>query len=367
MSTENNSNEQNATSRRGPEPRFVWGLVAVVILCGILYAGCYQLNGSFAKLKNAKEQLAQLKSDNKNLQEKKAGLEKKLEELPKRKTEKAILESYPGARMVKETNGVEFAFRWCPAGTFTMGSPKNEQERDPKKETQHEVTLTKGFWMLETEVTVSMFQAFVNDSGYEYESKGNTPYGWTGSDGEPDPIYSWRNPGFSQDNNHPVTCVSWEDAIAFCKWLSTKIGLDITLPTEAQWEYACRAGSKSAYFWGDDLNGNRINSHGFPPSRTKTTGKYIGKTAPVGSYQPNIWGLYDMHGNVWEWCQDRYGDYPYPDTSVTDPSGPKTGKERVFRGGCWNYSAFYCRSACRSSGKPGIRFYNLGFRLTINQ
>lgn len=269
-------------------------------------------------------------------------------------SEPSSTEQATSNRKVITVNGVEFAFRWCPPGTFTMGSPEDEKNRD-NSETQHGVKLTKGFWMMETEVTLGMFKAFVSDTGYE--SKGDTPYGgwsesvWKYDVLKQDPKYSWRNPGFSQDDNHPVTCVSWDDAAAFCKWLSKKTGQNITLPTEAQWEYACRAGTTWAYAgdcfdmaWYYDNSGN--------------------KTHPVGTKKPNAWGLYDMHGNVMEWCQDWYVS-DYVAFFITDPTGPENGSSRVIRGGCWARDARDCRSASRGCRVPGYRGGDLGFRVVL--
>lgn len=252
-----------------------------------------------------------------------------------------------GERIVIKVKGVEFAFRWCPAGTFMMGSPEDEEGRF-SGEIQHQVTLTKGFWMMETEVTVEMFKAFVNDTGYE--SKGNIPYGYTDGNGIQDSRYSWRNPGFSQDDNHPVINISWNDAVEFCKWFSTKIGQNVQLPTEAQWEYACRAGSTGAYAGNLD-----------------EMAWYNGKsgTHPVGAKKANAWGLYDMYGNVYEWCKDWIVDGVYPIGSVTDPVGPSSGACRVYRGGAWNSIAEDSRSAYRDGDNPDYRDYQLGFRIVV--
>ena len=254
-----------------------------------------------------------------------------------------------GERKTIVVNGVEFAFRWCPAGTFQMGSPSSEKDRDGN-ETQHQVTLTKGFWMMETEVTVGMFKAFISETGYK--SKGNAPLEWTGSTFEENWNLSWRNPGFNQTDNHPVTCVSWNDAVAFCKWLSKKTGQNILLPTEAQWEYACRAGTTGAYAGNlDEMAWYILNSGG--------------KTHPVGTKKANAWGLYDMHGNVEEWCQDWSADYP--SGSVTDPAGPSTAPRRVSRGGSYHFHAETSRSASRDHCDPYDRDINLGFRVVLGQ
>ncbi len=199
--------------------------------------------------------------------------------------------SVPGAkageRKTYTVNGVEFAFRWCPAGTFMMGSPTSEEGRyDDEK--QHRVTLTKGFWMMEMEVTQKQWKAVMEN-----------------------------NPSNFKGDDLPVECVSWNDCQEFCRKCSA-LGLPVLLPTEAQWEYACRAGSTDAYAGNlDDMAWYYKNSGS--------------KTHPVGTKNPNAWGLYDMHGNVWEWCQDWKGDYPKG--SVTDPTGPANGSLRVSRSG----------------------------------
>ncbi|MBQ2622667.1 MAG: SUMF1/EgtB/PvdO family nonheme iron enzyme [Thermoguttaceae bacterium] len=272
----------------------------------------------------------------------------------------------PGERVVITVDGIEIAFRWCPAGSFSMGSLVTEDGRKIE-EKLHKVTLTKGFWMMETEVTIGMFKAFVADK--KYESKGNTPKVLNGRDWEENPAISWLDPGFEQNDNHPVTCVSWGDAVAFCNWLnektdmSNKTGKSVQLPTEAQWEYACRAGSNTAFFWGNILSGTNANCNGNQPYGMTRKGDYKGMTMPVGSYSPNQWGLFDMHGNVWEWCSDWSDEYK--NGSVTDPWGPPVGKRRILRGGSWYNPPEYCRSACRSSDNPKYRDTRLGFRCII--
>ena len=163
----------------------------------------------------------------------------------------------------------------------------------------------------------------------------------------------------------PVENVSWNDCQEFCKECK-RLGLSVQLPTEAQWEYACRAGSTTAYFWGNALNGDKANCNGNYPCGTTTKGKYLGKTTPVGSYEANAWGLYDMHGNVGEWCQD-WDSEDYPIGSVTDPTGPSTGSYRVKRGGDWGDPAEYCRSASRGGDWPEDRNCYWGFRVLKGQ
>ncbi|MDO4569554.1 MAG: formylglycine-generating enzyme family protein [Planctomycetia bacterium] len=236
-----------------------------------------------------------------------------------------------GERLVKTINGVEYAFRWCPAGEFMMGSPSGEGYDDEKP--QHRVTLTQGFWMLETEVTQEMWESVMGESIETKAKQGtlDTSLAGTGS-------------------NHPMYYVSWHDCVEFCEKLSKESGLKIQLPTEAQWEYACRAGTTGAY-------AGKLDSMGW---YRDNSGR---QTHEVKTKQPNAWGLYDMHGNVWEWCLDWY-DLGYYDRSPTsDPKGPDDGSYRVGRGGSWFNDAEYCRSACRSDGGPARSYNGVGFRL----
>ena len=231
-----------------------------------------------------------------------------------------------GARMVKTVDGIEYAFRWCPAGSFTMGSPEDEPGRYDN-ETQHSVTLTRGFWMLETEVTQAMWESVMGTSIRQQRDKGNT---------------SWSLDGEGSD--YPIYYVSWEECRSFCEKLSEKLGLTVSLPTEAQWEYACRAGTTGAYA-GD------LGEMGWYDSNSGS------KTHPVGQKKPNAWGLYDMHGNVWEWCQDWYDYDYYTESPTSDPTGPNSGSLRVNRGGCWYFNAQYCRSASRDRIMPDFLTY----------
>ena len=218
-------------------------------------------------------------------------------------------------RIVKVVNGVEFAFRYCPAGKFVMGSPESEVGRN-KDEKQHEVTLSKGFWIMESEVTQRQWQAVMGN-----------------------------NPSKNKGDDLPVEQVSWNDCQEFCK-KCVDLGFAFQLPTEAQWEYACRAGTTGAF--ADDLDAmawHDINSEGV--------------THPVGMKMSNDWDLYDMHGNVWEWCLDWKADYP--GGSVTDPVS-SSGTQRVYRGGGWSDGAWRCRSACRIGAAADYRDPSLGFR-----
>ena len=245
-------------------------------------------------------------------------------------------EPMPGARRMIRIGSVEVAFRWCPPGSFLMGSPETEEGRCTN-ETQHLVTITRGFWMGETEVTQGLWK----------EVMGTNPS------------------HFQSGDDCPVENVSWDDCqtflLALDKWAPS--GFCFALPREDQWEYACRAGSSTAFFWGSALNGAKANCNGNYPYGTTTKGPYRGTTTRVGSYDANPWGLFDMHGNVMEWCANGYDAYPTCDS--TDLEWPKKDSNRVLRGGSWNYAAEVCRSACRVWCKPNLKFNRFGLRMAL--
>jgi formylglycine-generating enzyme required for sulfatase activity len=205
-----------------------------------------------------------------------------------------------------------------PAGKFMMGSPASEKGRKDN-ETQHEVILTKSFYMGMYEVTQEQYEAVMGD-----------------------------NQSTTKGAKLPVADVSWNDCQEFIKRLNAKTDGGYRLPTEAEWEYACRAGTTTAYSFGDSLTKSDAN---IESSSIKT----------VGSYRPNAFGLYDMHGNVFEWCEDWYGDYP--EGTVTDPKGPATGEYRVLRGGSFDSGASDARSSFRYDCSPTGRYDFSGFRL----
>ena len=215
-------------------------------------------------------------------------------------------------------------FVLIPAGTFMMGSPDSDPDADDNEKPAHQVTLSQDFYLGKYPVTQAQWEAMMG-----------------------------ANPSEFKGAARPVETVSWDDVQAFMQKLNERGGADhYRLPTEAQWEYACRAGSSTRYHFGDDAA--QLGDYAWYHDNSG------GQTHPVGQKQPNAWGLYDMHGNVWEWVQDWYGDYTV--APVTDPIGPTSGAVRVIRGGSWGDAALYARSAVRFRFHPGDRFDNLGFR-----
>ncbi|MBU4415322.1 MAG: formylglycine-generating enzyme family protein [Proteobacteria bacterium] len=234
------------------------------------------------------------------------------------------------------TNSIGMKFVMIPAGTFMMGSPSNEPKRD-SDERQHRVTISKPFYIQTTEVTQGQWR----------EIMGNNP-----SD--------FKNCG----DDCPVEKVSWNDCQEFIHKLNRQEGTNkYRLLTEAEWEYACRAGTDTPFYFGDCLSTDQANYDGNHSMPGCSRGEYRKRTVPVGSFPPNAWGLYDMHGNVWEWCQDWYRDYP--SGHATDPIGPSSGEFRVLRGGSWFSYARRAQSANRYWGGPGGRFNRFGFRIAM--
>ncbi len=230
--------------------------------------------------------------------------------------------------------GVSHLFRWCEPGTFLMGSPANEPEHYDN-ETQHLVTLSRGFWIAETPVTQALWEIFMGD-----------------------------NPSYFKGAELPVENVSWDDAQHFINKLNgMKPELQLCLPTEAQWEYACRAGTSTPFSFGDNISTDQVNYNGNYPYNRGREGKYREQTVKVKALPSNAWGLYQMHGNVWEWCQDWYDDYPAE--PVVDPQGVESGPGRMLRGGSWVYDGGLCRSAYRHAHDPAFRGFDSGFRLAL--
>ena len=252
-----------------------------------------------------------------------------------------------GFRQTIKIGDAEYGFRWIPAGEFDMGSPLSEQEEASANangihlcgfddEILHHVKLTRGFWMLETPTTQALYQEVVG-----------------------------TNPSCFKGDDLPVETVSWREAVEFCEKLTRRLpeGVKASLPTEAQWEYAARAGTTTPYSFGSALNGDMANCDGEVPFGTDEKGPCLGKTSPVKSYPANPWGLYDMHGDVFEWLLDYYGDYPTG--TVVDPTGAKDPSYRVTRGGSWSVLARFCRSAFRCDSVSDNRVNDLGFRFLL--
>ncbi|HZY88574.1 MAG TPA: formylglycine-generating enzyme family protein [Gemmataceae bacterium] len=247
-----------------------------------------------------------------------------------------------------------------PPGRFLMGSPDYEAGRDPNEGPRHEVLLTRPFYMGACEVTVGQFRAFVSDTGYQTEpEKSGLPALVVRPDFglEPGPKVNWTAPGLEQTDDHPVICVSWNDARAFCDWLGKKEGRAYALPTEAQWEYACRAGSTTRFHFRDDEEVAQYAWQNVEPGM---------KTHPVGQLKPNAWGLYDMHGNIWQWTGDWYAADYYQKSPGEDPPGPGVGDARVMRGGGGFGNLAAARSAFRYAFiAPSRGSTTVGFRVVL--
>jgi formylglycine-generating enzyme required for sulfatase activity len=260
---------------------------------------------------------------------------------------------------------------WIQPGRFLMGSPASDRLALDDEKPQREVWIEQGFYLGRTPVTFGQFEQFMLATGYRTDAERDTRPRYHGGHGfNPErgrfegwfPQYTWRNPGWPQTQEHPVGNVSWNDAVKFCGWLSRKSGKRVRLPTEAEWEYACRAGTKTVFFTGDDP----ASLEGYANVPDQALRKRLGEppdtsvwfpfedgyafTSPVGRFKPNPWGLYHMLGNVFEWCADALpGDAP----------------RRVLRGGSYNLNIQTCRCASRGYGKPESRYSYTGFRVVV--
>jgi LSD1 subclass zinc finger protein len=265
-------------------------------------------------------------------------------------------------------------------GKFQMGSPRGEVGQFDREMPQHEVEISRSFYMGMYTVTVGQFRQFVQETEYktEAEADGQGGYGynaetkkWEGSK----PQYTWRNVGWEQSDAHPVVNVSWNDAVKFCQWLSEKEKRRYELPTEAEWEYACRAGTTTRFYNGDRDEGlkevanladaslkAKLDTEFYKSWTFQTWDDGYAFTAPVGQLKPNAWGLYDMHGNVWQWCAD--GLRKYKEGYIKD-SQSEIKDSRVLRGGSWNNAPRDCRAAYRFGRGPGVRNHNFGFRVVL--
>jgi formylglycine-generating enzyme required for sulfatase activity len=259
------------------------------------------------------------------------------------------------------TNTIGMKFVRIASGEFMMGSPDSEKGRF-RGETQHKVTLTHSFMMGTTPVTQAQWKAVMGTTVAKQRDKENKKAILVG-EGDVLPMYY----------------VSWNEAVEFCKKLSRTEAKRYRLPTEAEWEYSCRAGTKGPYggtgilddmgWFGDNSGDQRIDSNDFynkDPKHydSRVVTEFRCRPHPVGEKKPNAWGLYDMHGNVWEWCNDFMGDYSVE--PVSDPAGPQQGADRILRGGAWNVRPAACRSAFRHKHAPDSRNHYIGFRVCLD-
>jgi formylglycine-generating enzyme required for sulfatase activity len=270
------------------------------------------------------------------------------------------------------TNSIGMRFVLVKPGTFLMGSPADEEGRFDN-EHQHEVTITKAFYLGVHPVTVGQWRRFAATGDVTEAGRGGGAYGWTGSVWEKGANYNWQSPGFPQDDSHPVTCVSCDDAVAFCEWLTRgEPDRPYRLPSEAEWEFACRGGADPSplpFHFAQPctaLSSAQANFDGGHPYGGAAKGPYRQGTTPVGSFESNRLGLYDVHGNVWEWCHDWYAADYYSASPAADPPGPPSGSVRVHRGGGWFHHGKFCRAATRFRAGSGSRRSNLGFRVAVS-
>ncbi len=314
----------------------------------------------------------------------------------------------PAMAEVIDTESVENSlgmhFVKVPAGSFQMGNarssermkqlfPEYTEERLAELSDEmptHTVWIMHDFWMGQHEVTVGQFRQFLEQSRHVPESvrDGTGGYGYDPTYDPAkserhdafvgrDPKYSWANPGFFQGDDHPVLNVSWNDAVAMAKWLSEKEGRRYRLPTEAEWEYACNAGQSTLFPIGNDPVALDLSANVFDTSSAKLWPQWAAYarpnddgytfTAPVGSYEPNAFGLYDMAGNVWEWTADWYGENYYQDSPLEDPQGPAQGTAKVRRGGSWHTWPLYARCNFRNVNSTDTRYVLQGMRLLLEK
>jgi formylglycine-generating enzyme required for sulfatase activity len=274
------------------------------------------------------------------------------------------------------TNSIGMKLARIPAGEFFMGSSAEEIETllaryrkrgvgpwylnsPPSEGARHRVKITRPFAIGVYEATLGQFRKFVEETRYQTDAErsGTGAYGKADGKWQQRQEFTWATMGYNRTDDEPVVNVSWNDAVAFCQWLSKKEGRLYRLPTEAEWEYACRAGSTGRYFWGDD--DGKLDEHAWHG------GNSGGRPRPAGQRKSNAWGLYDMIGNAYEYCQDWWTADPYPQNDQTDPTGPASGKERVVRGGSWGTDPLHLRCAFRGGASPAHYNQRDGFRVMM--
>lgn len=309
------------------------------------------------------------------------------------------------------TNSIHMKLALVPAGEFMMGGEESRTDTlnrfpygdDPKwldaERPRHRVRVTRPFYMGQYTVTLGQFLMFYHDAHYrlELERDGKPSLGYDSSAKKiiQSPNFRPWAPGWKIEMDHPVVLVSWNDAVAFCGWLSKREGKTYRLPTEAEWEYACRAGTNTRYYFGDDpedlvhyanaadadlaaafpnrtvrscdANGNLLpDAQTVPFPYLKRRDGYV-FTAPAGKFRPNAFGLHDMHGSVWQWCSDWYDEHYYENSPVDDPKGSPAGSSRVARGGSFFNSPAHLRCAYRGHGDTSFRLHNGGFRVVCER
>ncbi|MBY0232690.1 MAG: SUMF1/EgtB/PvdO family nonheme iron enzyme [Gemmataceae bacterium] len=273
-------------------------------------------------------------------------------DLVKRQAELLAAGVLPCVPDLVNSAGMEFAL--IQPGTFVMGTPEDEEGRYDDEGPAHAVTITRPFWMGRHTVTQAQFRARMGRNPSCFSPDGDGAAAVAGLD----------------HGTLPAERVTWHEAARFCARLSAlgpekKAGRVYRLPTEAEWEYACRAGSAGPFACGEELTSALANFDGTRPYGTRKKGKHLQRTSPVGSYPPNAWGLYDMHGNVWEWCHDWFDRDYYAISPASDPPGPATGEEKVLRGGSYYYIGSSCRAAIRLDREPDARSNLDGFRVVL--
>ena len=288
-----------------------------------------------AEIRNRQSELAQVKA---NYQRVSGPFHLRIEAEPKQR-EEGRLKAEPKRVSLDLKEGGNLVLAPIPAGAFLMGSPATEDGRDDD-ETQHRVTITKPFYLGIYPVTQAQYEAVMAV------------------------IY---NISFFKGATLPVEMVNWNDAVEFCQKLSQNTGRNFRLPTEAEWEYACRAGTTAPFYFGNTISTDQANYDGNSTYGSGVKGVYRQKTTPVGMFPANAWGLYDMHGNVWEWCSDWFEEYPK--RNIIDPQGAINGTwrtDRASRGGSWDTGPRNCRSANRRGYGPGSRDVDCGFRVALD-
>ena len=291
-----------------------------------------------------------------------------------------LIKNSIGMELIHVHPGEFFMGGQIPADEVLKLFPNTRERADVMADEypQHRVRITKPFFLAKHEVTFGQFRQFITETGYKTEAEIDGTGGWgfnavtRKSEGR-NPMFNWMNTGYLQTDQHPVTNVSYNDALEFLQWLSLKEGVNYRLPTEAEWEYANRAGSQQLY---SDSNlpadvpkfARAIDSHkhkefAHVEDLEIDPDEEAAFPVPVGSYAPNVWGFHDMHGNVWEWVSDWHSETYYVESPIDDPQGPATGTTRVRRGGGWNSFPEWLSSSFRNINSPDSRCVNLGFRV----